>query len=207
MKKGKMRLNKKTERLAGLALMTAVIIVLQVFSTYLTNVTANQISITFALVPIVMGAALYGVGAGAYLGAVFSATVLLLSVFGIEKSGAFLFYEVNPFLTALLIMLKGTAAGLAAGLVYRALEKKNKVLATFAAAVVSPLVNTFIFVFGLFLFFRPVFNEWAKNADSNVFLYFFTFVIGLNFIIELLTNVILSPVIVRIVDVVRKNKS
>ena len=187
MKKGKMRLNKKTERLAGLALMTAVIIVLQVFSTYLTNVTANQISITFALVPIVIGAALYGVGAGAYLGAVFSATVLLLSV--------------------LLIMLKGTAAGLAAGLVYRALEKKNKVLATFAAAVVSPLVNTFIFVFGLFLFFRPVFNEWAKNADSNVFLYFFTFVIGLNFIIELLTNVILSPVIVRIVDVVRKNKS
>lgn len=197
----------KTMRLVGLGLLTAIIIVLQIFSTNLTNMTGGEISITFALVPIVIGAALYGVGAGAYLGAVFSAMVLILSILGIEKSGALLFYEVNPFLTALLIMLKGTLAGLASGLLYRAFAKVNTILATFIAAIASPLVNTAIFVFGLYVFFRPQFMAWSVEAGNNVFLYFFTFVIGLNFIIEMATNIVLSPIVVRIVEAIKKNKS
>ena len=80
MTKGKKRMNEKTERLAGLGILTAIIIVLQIISTF---VKFGPFSITLTLIPIVVGAALYGVGAGAYLGAVFSATVLLLSVFGI----------------------------------------------------------------------------------------------------------------------------
>ena len=198
--------SKNTFRLVGLSLLSALIIVLQVASTNIFNLSGGQISITFALVPIVIGAALYGVGAGAFLGAVFSMVVVVLSIMGIEKSGAFLL-TINPFLCVMLIMLKGTLAGLAAGLMYKLLSKRNIILATFAAAVVSPLVNTFIFVFGLFFFFRETFNQWSTNAGNNVFVYFFTFVIGLNFIIELLTNIVLSPAIVKIVNAIKKNNS
>ena len=201
----KSTISNQTIKLAGLGILTAIIIMLQIVSTNLYNFSGGQISITFALVPIVVGAALYGVGAGAYLGAVFSAVVLVLSIMGVEKSGAILF-NINPFLCALLIMLKGTLAGLATGALYKLLAKKNRILATFVAAIATPFVNTFMFVFGLFTFFNAVFNEWSANAGNNVFVYFLMFVIGLNFIIELVTNIVLSPVIVRIVDAVKKNK-
>ena len=53
----------KTQRMVGLAIFTAVIIVLQLVATF---VKVGPISITLTLVPIVVGAAVYGKGAGAY---------------------------------------------------------------------------------------------------------------------------------------------
>ena len=110
-------------------------------------------------------------------------------------------------MTALLIMLKGTAAGLAAGLVYRALERQKQGFGNIRGCCSIAYCQHLYFCVRLVPVLPPCIQRMGKNADSNVFLYFFTFVIGLNFIIELLTNVILSPVIVRIVDIVRKNKS
>ena len=62
----------KTQRMVGLAIFTAVIIVLQLVATF---VKVGPISITLTVVPIVVGAAVYGKGAGAYLGGVFSRCV------------------------------------------------------------------------------------------------------------------------------------
>lgn len=107
-----MRASEKTRRLTGLALMTAIIVVLQVVASF---VKFGPFTITLALAPILIGAALYGPKAGACLGGVFGAVVLLACILGWDPGGAIL-WNANPFLTALVCLGKGILAGLAAGL-------------------------------------------------------------------------------------------
>ena len=74
-----------TYKLTGLGILTAIIVVLQVFTTF---VHFGPFSITLALIPIVVGAAMYGKGAGAYLGAVFSVVVVIMCITGGDPGGA-----------------------------------------------------------------------------------------------------------------------
>ena len=99
-------------------------------------------------------------------------------------------------------MLKGTLAGFEAGVHYRALESTNKIVATAVAALVSPIVNTGIFILGMMIFFRDTLVAWA--GDTPVLYYIIFGLTGINFLIEVGVNVILSPVVVKIVDAVKK---
>ena len=197
-KTGKSTLNDKTYRLAGLGILTAIIIVLQIISTF---VKFGPFSITLSLIPIIVGAAIYGIGAGAYLGAVFSAVVVIMCITGGDIGGAMV-WNANPIMCLILCMVKGTLAGFEAGVHYKALENTNKILASVAAALVSPIVNTGIFLLGLVIFFKDTLMLWAGGTDV---LYYIIFgLTGINFLVELAVNVVLSPVIVRIVQVVKK---
>ena len=69
-----MRASEKTRRLTGLALLTAIVAVLQVVASF---IKFGPFTITLALAPILIGAALYGPKAGAYLGGVFGLVVLM----------------------------------------------------------------------------------------------------------------------------------
>ena len=84
----KQNTNSKTFTLVGLAILTAIIIVLQVVTTYFPT---KPFAITLALIPIVIGSALYGAKAGAYLGAVFSVVVLIMCAAGADAGGAMVF--------------------------------------------------------------------------------------------------------------------
>ena len=185
-------------RMTGLAILSAIIIVLQVFTTF---VRFGPFSITLALIPIVVGAAMYGVGAGAYLGAVFSVVVVIMCITGGDVGG-FMVWSANPFMCIVMCMLKGTMAGLCAGAVYKALKEKNKLLAVIMAALVSPIVNTGIFIIGMLLFFRETLAAWAGGSD--LLSYIILGLTGVNFLIELGVNMILSPVVVKIIDAVQK---
>lgn len=78
-------------------------------------------SVTFVLIPIVVGAALYGWIAGAWLGFIFGAIVLF------TDAGAFLAVSVPG--TIVTCLLKGIMAGLVAGLIYSVLKKVNEYVA------------------------------------------------------------------------------
>ena len=67
--------------LTGLGILTAIVVVLQIFTTF---VHFGPFSITLALIPIVIGAAVYGPNVGAFLGVVFSVVVILMCVFGAD---------------------------------------------------------------------------------------------------------------------------
>ncbi|MBQ9472726.1 MAG: ECF transporter S component [Ruminococcus sp.] len=188
----------KTYRLTALGILTAIIIVLQIFTTF---VHFGPFSITLALIPIVVGASMFGVGAGAYLGAVFSVVVVIMCITGGDPGG-FLVWSANPFMCVVMCMLKGTLAGFEAGVHYRALENTNKIVATVVAALVSPIVNTGIFILGMMIFFRDTLVSWA--GDTPVLYYIIFGLTGINFLIEVGVNVILSPVVVKIVDAVKK---
>ena len=137
MKKGKI------VRMVGIALMMAIVVVLQLMGSF---VKFGPVSFALTLIPIVVGAAMYGPIAGAILGATFSVVVLL------DPTTA-AFYGISVFGTVVTVLVKGTAAGFLAGVVFRALEKKHQVLGVALAAAVCPLVNTGLFLVGCRLFF------------------------------------------------------
>lgn len=189
-----MKASEKTRRLTGMALLTAIIIVLQVVASF---VKFGPFSITLALAPIIIGAALYGASAGAWLGFVFGMVVLIACILGWDMGGSIL-WNANPFFTAVICLAKGTLAGFAAGLVYRALSR-NSVPATIVAGIVSPVVNTGLFVVALTGLFPDVLSAWATAAGKDIITYILLGLVGINFILELLINMVLSTVIVRVV--------
>ena len=189
---------KNTYRLTGLAILTAIIIVLQIFTTF---VKFGPFSITLALIPMVVGAAMYGVGAGAYLGAVLGVIVTIMCITGGDVGGAMV-WAANPVLCAVMCVLKTAMAGLAAGLIYKALSGKNKFVAVLLAAIASLIVNTGIFIIGMLVFFKDLLAVWAGGSD--LLTYIIVGLTGVNFLVELGVNVILTPVVVKIIDAVKK---
>lgn len=188
-----MRASEKTRRLTGLALLTAIIVVLQIVASF---IKFGPFSITLALAPIIIGAALFGKGAGAWLGGVFGVVVLLACVMGWDVGGNILF-TANPLLTAILCIVKGALAGLAAGAVFQAVSKKNMTGGSILAGIVSPVVNTGVFCLGLALFFYDTLVAWAGGTDLIYYIIFG--LTGVNFLLELVINLVLSTVIVRVV--------
>ena len=192
---------RKTKTLVGMAIFTAIVVVLQLIASF---VKFGFFTPSLVLIPIVIGTAIYGIKAGAWLGFVFGVVVLIACITGADQGG-YLMWGVNPAVTALICVGKGVACGALAGLTYQLLHHKNQILATVAAAVVCPVVNTGLFFLGAVAVFKPLLLEWAagwaaQNGMEAVSLvtYVFLGLIGINFLVELLINVVLSPVVVRI---------
>ncbi len=184
-----------TKKLVGVAMMTAIVVVLQLIAS---NIKLGTFSVSLVLIPIVVGSALFGVGAGAWLGLAFGVTVL-------ASGDAAAFLTINPAGTVITVLLKGILAGACAGLVYKAIEKKSKNAAVICSAVVCPVVNTGIFLLGCCVFFIDTIREWAlASGAQNAAIYMITGLVGLNFIFELAVNIVLGPVIVRIVHLGKK---
>ena len=182
----------KTRTLTGVALFTAIVVILQLVGAF---IRFGPFSISLVLVPIVVGAALYGAGAGAWLGLVFGLVVLL-------SGDAAAFLAVNPFGTIVTVLAKGALAGWCAGAVYHWLEDKNRYLAVIAAAIVCPVVNTGIFLLGCKLFFMETINGWAQSAGyPNAGAFIILGMIGLNFLVEMGTDIVLSPVVLRLIRI------
>ena len=188
---------KKTKALVGMAIFTALVVVLQHMAGI---IKIGPFSPSLVLIPMVIGAAVYGVKTGAWLGLVFGIVVLIGCITGTDMGGNAM-WVFNPAVTAVICIGKGVAAGLLSGLTYRALQHKNQLLATVAAAVVCPVVNTGLFCIGAVAVFRPILEQWAGGAD--LVSYVFMGLIGVNFLVEMGINVVLSPVVVRILHAVK----
>ena len=181
-----------TRTIVGLGLLTAIVVVLQFVSMWLRF---SAFSITLTLVPIVVGAALYGWKAGAWLGFVFGIAVLLTG-----DANAFL--TINPVGTVVTVLLKGALSGLCTGIMYRLISAKSRVAAVLASAITAPVVNTGIFFLGSLVFFYDALKE---AGGGDVIGYIFVGLIGFNFFIELGINLVLNPAIVLIIKQGKKS--
>lgn len=182
-----------TETLVLGAVLTALVIILQFMGAF---IKLGTFSISLVLVPIIIGAATCGKKIGAWLGLVFGVVVL-------ASGDAAAFLAVNIPGTIITVLLKGTACGFLAGLTYSLLKKKNKYFAVAIAAVICPLVNTGIFLLGCFVFFFDTVASWAAGAGlgGGTVHYMIFGLVGLNFLVELGINIVLSPVIVRLLNI------
>lgn len=185
-------MEQKTKKVVGVGLLTAIVVVLQAMAVAIRP--TGIFNISLVLVPIVVGAALYGAKTGAWLGFVFGIVVLF------TDSAAFM--AVSIVGTILTVVVKGTASGLAAAVVYRITVKKNRHAAVILSAVVCPVVNTGLFLVGCILFFMDTINGWASALGyASAGAYMIGGLAGVNFLIELAVNIVLSSVIMRIISI------
>ena len=185
------------ERLVLTALLTAIVAILAYFGGFIKI--GGLASISLTLIPVVLGAALCGPFVGAWLGAVSGA------VFFMTADAAFWLGLSIPG-TIITVMVKGAMSGFLAGLAYKAFEKFNRYAAVLVSAVVAPVVNTGIFLIGSLIFFIDAVSAGATAEGMSVGGYLIIFFVGLNFVFELIVNVILSPAILRIINIKKKNR-
>ncbi len=185
-----------TKNLVLASILTAIVIVLQFLGSF---IKLGPFSVSAVLVPIVIGAATCGVGVGAWLGFVFGIVVIL-------SGDAAAFLAINVPGTIITVLLKGTLCGLFAGIMYKAVAKINKYVAVATSAVICPIVNTGIFLLGCSAFFMDTISGWAIAAEfgGNVAQYMIFVLVGVNFLVEMAINVVLSPVIVRLLNINEK---
>ncbi len=181
-----------TRTLALGAVLTALVVLLQFMGAF---VHFGPFSISLVLIPIVIGAAIGGVRLGAWLGLVFGLVVLASG-----DAAAFLAISVPG--TIVTVLLKGTACGALAGLTYQKLASRSRDLAVAAAAVVCPVVNTGVFLLGCLLFFLDTVAAWGQAAGfGSIGAYMLFGLVGGNFLFELGSNVVLSPIVVRLLHI------
>lgn len=175
-----------TKNLVMYAVLTAITFVLQYVSIFIRT---GTFSITLSLVPIVIGAALLGLRGGAWLGFIFGIAVLASG-----DAGPFLALSIPG--TVITVLAKGTLSGVVAGLIFKLLKSKNTTLAVAISAVSCPIVNTGVFIVGVFVFFLKHFITDAVTVPALILSF-----IGVNFFIELAVNIILCPAIVRLLKI------
>jgi uncharacterized membrane protein len=191
--------NQKIKRMVSLAFLMALVLVLQILGGIIPPV--GGFSISLVLIPIVMGAVLYGPKAGALLGATFGAIVYINCVTGTDPGGAMVF-QANPVLCLLVVLGKGILAGLAAGAVYKLVSNWNAHVAMLCAAIVCPVVNTGVFIGCMLTFFKDVLAAWAGGGD--IIAYILSGLVLLNFVPELIINVVFGTVGHTIIHVVKR---
>lgn len=188
----------RTQQLALGAILTALVAVLQFLGAF---IRFGTFSVSLVLIPIVIGAALCGWKVGAWLGLVFGVTVLL-------SGDASLFLAVSVPSTVGTVLIKGIACGAAAGAVYKLFERRGRYLAVVLSAIVCPVVNTGVFLIGCAIFFMDTLAGWSQalGFGTDMVRYILFGLVGGNFLLELGTNILLSPIIVRIIDAATKSK-
>ena len=194
---------KNTLKLVQLALLSGLIILLQL---YFVIPLPGSLTLSLVLVPIVVGAVLFGAGSGALLGGVFGVLVAIMAIQGQLGLLTNMMVAYNPLMTMLICILKGVGAGFVPGLIAKAF-KKYRFAGILLAAAAAPIVNTGIFVLGMLTVFKGVMMDFAGQIGmgGTSALYFAVVVlVGVNFIIEFAANLILSPAIASIVKAVKK---
>ena len=193
--------------IAYLAVLTALLIVLQLFASAI-PIGAGNASLNFSLVPIVLGAILLGPLAGCFLGLLSGVIIFIQVVIGLTP-----FYTIiwtySPVVAFLTCIVKTVVAGLVAGFLYRLVAKKSALAASFAASAAVPVLNTGLFILGCLCMTDAIGNYQLVAAESdaafasmNIFIFILIGLVSINFFIELGINLVLAPAISRIEHVV-----
>ena len=187
-----------TEKMVLLALLTALVAMLAYFGGFIKI--GGLASISLTLIPVVLGAALLGPTSGAWLGGVAGATFFL-------TADAVFWLGLSIHGTIITVMVKGILSGLLAGYAYKLVERFNRYVAVIVSAIVCPVVNTGIFLLGSLIFFIDTVSAGAVVEGMSVGGYLIIFFVGLNFVFELLLNLLLTPALQRVIKTVAPYKA
>lgn len=171
-----------------IAILAAIEIVLQFIGN---QIAFGPVSINLSLVPITLGAVLFGPWVGLFLG-------VLNALFVLLAPSTMLFYEISVLGTVLICLLKSSLAGFLGGVIYYLINKKNNFVASIVTSISVPIINTGIFVLGCLTFFRSLL-EANYGSYGDIYTFLFIGMIGWNFIFELGTSIVLIYPIYRII--------
>ena len=189
-----------TLTLCELGILFALVIVLQSISSI------GVVTLCLCLVPITLGAMTIDWRGGAILGFTFGVVALFWGIVGKDVFTLYLF-QANPVMTILICIVKGTLCGIVPALIWKLLKDKNAIFASIVASIITPVVNTGIFALGALLIKKDVIG--VANTLGIQFDNFFTLLFGVlittNFLIELVINIVCSPALCKVTQVVEKN--
>ena len=191
-----------TLRMTQLAILTAIVVVLQCFGGLL-RLPFMGTAGNLVLIPIAIGAILLGPRAGTWLGLVCGVVIYIYGVTGADPFTHLLF-EMHPLITAAICFVKTALAGFLAALAWRALKGFNEWVALLTAAVLVPVVNTGVFVLGCFTILDAVEAAQASFFPGDArgtIAFIFLGLAGVNFLLELGLTLVLTPALQRIIAV------
>lgn len=169
----------------------------------------GTVEISLLAIPVAMGAALLGVGGGAFLGLAFGVTSLI-QCFGMSAFGTALM-GINPALTVILCIVPRVLVGVASALAYKALKKKNVQpnVASLISFLTAAVVNTVLFV-GMFIAFFGNTDFYSglemQFATTGVIAFFAAFV-GVNGIVEAVASALVGGALGSVIKRIEKQKA
>jgi len=184
----------RTLKLVQTALLAAIEVILT-----LLYIPAGAINLNFGLVPIVIAAVFISPLTGALVGGV-SGIVTMIQVLSGQSPFYVFLMNVNPVMACILCVVKTAAAGYICGIVYAALKKicKYKTLGTIVSSLLCPVVNTGIFALGMLTIFgKALLAEptFAPTSGAGLIVIVFVGLIGINFFVEFILNMVVCPFI------------
>ena len=185
-----------SKNITGIAVLLALVIVLQAFGG---TISIGAVQLNFTLIPIVIGAIMFGPLVGAFLGFACGVVVLIQVIMGMVPFYV-LIWTNDPIVTTLTCIVKTSAAGFISGLLFKWISKKNGVVAVFVASGIVPVVNTFLFIVGC-LFMNAV---STMAGEQNLLVFILVGIVTFNFFIEFAINLLVAPAIHRVIGIVDK---
>jgi len=191
----------KTLRLTRLAMLSAIIIVMAF--TPLGYLKIGLVSITFLVIPVVLGAILMGPVDGAILGAVFGATSFV-QCFGLDVFGTTLL-AINPIFTFILCFIPRILIGFVSGYLLKGLNKirANQTVTFALSALAGALTNTVFFVGFLILLFGQ--SDYIQSFGDNL-LTIIGVLVTTNSVIEAIAATIIVTIPAKTLVIVLKRK-
>lgn len=185
----------KLVQMVQMAILAALVIVLQLIGSF---IHIGPTSVSLVLIPIALGAMLFGPVGGGVLGFIFGLMTLMAGVTGTDVFTSILF-NAHPLGTITICLGKATLAGVAGGFVFKWLKHYNSLIASFATAAIVPIVNTGLFILGgLTLVADTLKANFVGKGDTLI--YFLAIgCAGLNFVAEFGFNLVLAPVLNRLI--------
>ena len=153
----------KIYKLTLTAVLTALIFVMAF--TPLGYLKIGTVSITFLMIPVVIGAIVGGPSVGTVLGLMFGATSFIPCI-GMDPFGTPL-VGINPVDTASMCFVPRILMGLFCGLIYKAFGKKNYIkTGTALTSFCGGFINTVLFVGALLLLFYN--SDYIQSFGNSV---------------------------------------
>ena len=167
-----------TGKMVRMAILIAIIILMAF--TPLGYLKTPTIEITFLMIPVAIAAIIVGPTGGAIAGGVFGLTSFF-QCFGISWFGTTLF-GINPIFTFILCLIPRILAGWLPGLLYAAMSRRwNKTVSAIAASLAAPLLNTVLFITGLFFMFGS--TDFVRGFGETTWA-IIVVLVGINGLIE-----------------------
>lgn len=175
-----------TRNIVITGLLLALEIVFQILGNYFQ---IGLVNINLTLITVVLAGVLCGPMSAAILG-FFNGIMALFA-----PATLAVFIPISPYGTIVVCLMKCTIAGIVASYVYKLLKTKNQIVALITASAIVPILNTGIFCLGCILFFRPFLESGVSETFPNTAAFLIFGVIGWNFILELVSTMLLSPTV------------
>ena len=191
-----------TREITGTAILRALVIVLQAFGG---TISIGAVQLNFTLIPIVLGAVLFGKWSGLFLGFACGVVVLIQVIMGLAPFYAVI-WSYTPIVTVFTCIVKTSVAGFVAGLLYEWISEENDLVALFVASAVVPVLNTGLFIVGCLCMSESIsiFQSSIDMGGMNILVFILVGLVTFNFFIELGINLLVSPALHRVIGVVEK---